>query len=98
MRYDAFYQRVFKPTVARLGFPTLRIHDLRHSFAALKLAQGYGLHQIKEWMGHSTIVVTIDLYGRLVPEDTAARRAADDAAYLSATPTPVRQLRAATGS
>ena len=60
------------------------------------LAQGYGLHQIKEWMGHSTIVVTIDLYERLAPEDTAARQAADDAAYLSATPkAPVRQLRAA---
>ena len=45
----------------------LRFHDLRHSFASLLLQNGESLTYVKEQMGHSSINVTVDIYGHLVP-------------------------------
>ena len=45
----------------------IRFHDLRHTFASLLLQNGEGLPYVKEQMGHSSIQVTVDIYGHLVP-------------------------------
>jgi integrase len=45
----------------------VRFHDLRHSFASLLLQNGESLTYVKEQMGHSSINVTVDIYGHLVP-------------------------------
>ena len=48
------------------GLPDgVRFHDLRHTCAALLLAQGASLEQVKKLLGHSTIRVTSDRYGHL---------------------------------
>jgi integrase len=95
LRYGAFYKGPFKRACRAVGLPTLRFHDLRHTFVVLKLGQGYGIHELKEWMGHSTVNVTIDLYGKWVRGDEEARRAKDDAAFLAVRPAaPVTALPA----
>lgn len=45
----------------------VRFHDLRHTFASLLLAQGESPTYVKEQMGHSSIQVTVDIYGHLIP-------------------------------
>jgi len=45
----------------------IRFHDLRHTFASLLLQQGESLIYVKEQMGHSSIQLTVDLYGHLIP-------------------------------
>jgi integrase len=45
----------------------LRFHDLRHTCVALLIAQGAHPMAIKERLGHSSITVTIDQYGHLIP-------------------------------
>jgi integrase len=45
----------------------LRFHDLRHTCAALLIADGHHLEEIKAHLGHSTIQVTSDRYGHLFP-------------------------------
>ena len=45
----------------------IRFHDLRHTFASLLLQNGESLAYVKEQMGHSSIQVTVDIYGHLVP-------------------------------
>jgi integrase len=45
----------------------VRFHDLRHSFASQLLQNGESLTYVKEQMGHSSIKVTVDIYGHLVP-------------------------------
>lgn len=63
-----FYRRHFKPTVARLDLPSaLRFHDLRHTCASLLIAQGAHPKEIQERLGHSTIRLTFDRYGHLLP-------------------------------
>ena len=45
----------------------VRFHDLRHTFASLLLQNGESLAYVKDQMGHSSIQVTVDIYGHLVP-------------------------------
>ena len=68
LRHSNFYRRAFRPAVAAAGLPSkLRFHDLRHTCAALLIAQGAHPLAIKERLGHSSITVTLDAYGALFP-------------------------------
>jgi len=59
----------------------VRVHDLRHTCAALLIAAGRHLEEVKVYLGHSTIRVTSDRYGHLFPEAHAALADALDATY-----------------
>lgn len=50
------------------GLPRIRIHDLRHSCAALLLGEGMTLEDLKRLLGHANIAITSDTYGHLVRE------------------------------
>ena len=43
----------------------IRLHDLRHSCASLLLAEGVPMKQIQEWLGHSDISTTANIYAHL---------------------------------
>ena len=43
----------------------IRFHDLRHSCASLLLANDVPLKQIQEWLGHSDIGTTANIYSHL---------------------------------
>lgn len=47
------------------GLRRMRFHDLRHSCASLLLANGVPLKQIQEWLGHSDIGTTANIYSHL---------------------------------
>jgi integrase len=68
LRHGWFYSRIFRPAVRAAGLDErVRFHDLRHTCAALLIAQGAHPRAIMERLGHSTIAVTIDVYGHLLP-------------------------------
>jgi integrase len=50
----------------KAGLRRLRWHDLRHSFASNLTGGGTPLRQVQEWMGHSTIMMTMR-YAHLAP-------------------------------
>ncbi len=56
------------------GLEWLRLHDLRHAFATFLLDQGEELRTVMDLLGHSTIRLTADTYGHVLP--TRARAAA----------------------
>jgi integrase len=71
------HSRSFKPLVKRAGHPpTLRFHDLRHTFATLMLKGGEHPKVVQEMMGHATINITLDTYSHVLPDiqDKAADR------------------------
>ena len=57
--------RHMKTLLQRAGLPSIRFHDLRHTCASLLLANGVPMEQVKEWLGHSEISTTVDIYGHL---------------------------------
>jgi len=53
--------------LAKAGIRKIRLHDLRHTFGSLLLQNGASIVYVKEQMGHSSIQVTVDIYGHLIP-------------------------------
>ena len=47
------------------GLRRMRFQDLRHSCASLLLANGVPMKQIQEWLGHSDIGTTANIYSHL---------------------------------
>ena len=54
----------------RAGLREIRWHDLRHSFASQLVSAGVPLRQVQDWLGHSTITMTMR-YSHLAPEQGA---------------------------
>jgi len=49
------------------GLRALKLHALRHTYASLLLQDGESPTYVKEQMGHSSIQVTVDVYGHFIP-------------------------------
>jgi integrase len=56
----------FYPALRRAKLRQVRFHDLRHTFASLLIAANVHPKRIQALMGHSTIRVTMDVYGHLM--------------------------------
>jgi integrase len=70
LRNSNFRNRTWRPAVRAAELPeALRIHDLRHTCAALLIAEGAHPKAIQAHLGHSSIQVTLDLYGHLYPDE-----------------------------
>jgi len=65
---DSEFRRAFKRALEKAGLPrSIRIHDLRHTFASWLAMKGVPLQQIKDLLGHSQISTTLR-YSHLNPE------------------------------
>jgi integrase len=60
-------RRDFLPCLKTAGLRRVNFHALRHTFASLLIQNGASLAYVKEQMGHSSIQVTVDTYGHLIP-------------------------------
>ena len=88
LRHGNFYNRTFQPTVQKTlpgELQRARFHDLRHTHAALLIAQGAHPKAIQYRLGHSSITVTLDRYGHLFPALDDALTDALDATYAGPT-------------
>jgi len=58
----------------RAGFVPITLHECRHTFASLMIDAGVNAKALSSYMGHSSITITLDRYGHLMPgnEDEAA--------------------------
>ena len=55
----------FPLILEKYGLRKIRFHDLRHSCASLLYANGVSLKEIQEWLGHSDISTTSNIYTHL---------------------------------
>ena len=69
IRHSNFRKRVWLPAISAAGLEKLRVHDLRHTAAALLVAEGAHPLAVKTHLGHSSIQVTMDVYGHLFPSE-----------------------------
>lgn len=68
LRRDLLYKRIIRPAVEKAGLSSgLRLHDLRHTCVSLLIELGAHPKAIQERLGHSSITVTMDVYGHLFP-------------------------------
>jgi len=67
MIYPSLKNRHFYRCLEKAELRRIRFHDLRHTFATLLLQNGESLAYVKDQLGHSSIRMTVDVYGHLVP-------------------------------
>jgi integrase len=56
-----------KPASRNAGLNPIGLHECRHSYAAYMIAAGINPKALSTYMGHSSITVTLDRYGHLLP-------------------------------
>jgi integrase len=63
LRRSHFRRRVWTPAVVRSGLPpTLRFHDLRHSYATWLVSDGLPVNVVQRVMGHQQASTTLNRY------------------------------------
>lgn len=67
--------REFGRLVRSAGLLSIRLHDVRHTYATLALKAGVHPKVVSERLGHATVGITLDLYSHVTP--AIARDAAD---------------------
>ena len=60
-----FITQHFAQVLRKNNLKKIRFHDLRHSCASLLYANGVALKDIQEWLGHSDIGTTSNIYTHL---------------------------------
>jgi integrase len=70
--------RVFGQRTRKHGLPTIRLHDLRHTWATLALEAGIHPKVVQQQLGHANVSITIDIYSHVSPamQSDAAERVA----------------------
>jgi len=61
-------RRGFYPALRRAGLRKITFHSLRHSFASFLIAKNVHPKRIQALMGHSSIKITMDVYGHLMKD------------------------------
>lgn len=49
------------------GLRRIRVHDLRHTYATIRLISGHNIGDVSYQLGHSSIKITYDTYGHWLP-------------------------------
>lgn len=57
----------YKRIMRKLGFPQLRFHDLRHTYAVNSLRAGDDIKTVQENLGHATASFTLGTYAHATP-------------------------------
>ncbi|GBG57281.1 site-specific integrase [Sporomusaceae bacterium FL31] len=59
----------FSSLITKSGIERRTFHDLRHTFASICISQKVNIKALSEYLGHSNISITYDVYGHLLPGD-----------------------------
>lgn len=62
-------RRSFKRLLRHAGLREIRLHDIRHTYASLLLSAGVSPVYVKTQLGHSSIKMTVDTYGRWIASE-----------------------------
>lgn len=60
--YPSYPSHELQKVLKKFDLPHIRWHDLRHSCASMLIEKGWHLKDISEWLGHSNISTTANIY------------------------------------
>lgn len=66
----------FKKIMEQIGLPSVRFHDMRHTYAVISLQNGDDIKTVQANVGHATAAFTLDVYGHVsqkMQQDSADR-------------------------
>ena len=63
----AVFENALKKCLDKSNLRKIRIHDLRHTYASIRLLRGHNVGDLSYQLGHSSIKITYDIYGHWIP-------------------------------
>ena len=60
-----YIEDAFPKILERNGLRKIRFHDLRHTCASLMHKMGFSPKEVQDYLGHSTVSVTLNIYTHL---------------------------------
>ena len=60
-------RRVFNKALKDAKLRTIRIHDLRHTYATLRIQKGDNIADVSGQLGHHSAKLTLDVYHHWIP-------------------------------
>jgi len=63
----AVFENALKKCLDKSNLRKIRIHDLRHTYASIRLLRGHNVGDVSYQLGHSSIKITYDIYGHWIP-------------------------------
>lgn len=70
LNYGNFLHRVWNRAMDKSGLRRRTPHDMRHTYATLRLSKGDSLAEVSKEMGHSTAEITYRTYYRWLPKES----------------------------
>jgi integrase len=77
-------RRVFAKALAKAELRQVRVHDIRHSYASIRIGKGDNIQDVSKQLGHSSVKLTLDVYSHWLPGKKKAEvDALDDENFVS---------------
>lgn len=90
-------RNIWKRLLTKAGLRDMRLHNTRHTFSSLLLSKGESPVYVKEQLGHSSIQMTVDIYGHLIPNSNRdAVNSLDEQAPIRTLSAPTENEKAVT--
>ena len=64
---DNLRKRVFYKCLEKAGLRRIRLHDIRHTYATLRIMKGDNIVDVSNQLGHSDISITLKTYTHWMP-------------------------------
>jgi integrase len=64
---DNWRRRVFYKALEKAELRRIRIHDLRHTYATLRISKGDNIADVSKQLGHHSVKLTLDTYYHWIP-------------------------------
>jgi integrase len=64
---DIWRKRVFNKLLKKAKLRKVRIHDLRHTYATLRISKGDNIADVSKQLGHHSVKLTMDVYYHWIP-------------------------------
>ena len=70
LNYNNFLNRVWTPVMDKTGLRRRTPHDMRHTYATLRLSNGDSLAEVSKEMGHGSSEITYRTYYKWLPKES----------------------------
>jgi integrase len=70
MNADNFRKRIWEPAMRKSGLRRRTPHDMRHTYATLRLSKGDSLAEVSKEMGHGSAEITYRTYYKWLPKES----------------------------
>ncbi|RLB81390.1 MAG: hypothetical protein DRH17_09320 [Deltaproteobacteria bacterium] len=84
IQYSHFVNRVWNKAMEKSGLRRRTPHDMRHTYATLRLSKGDSLAEVSKEMGHGTTGITYSTYYKWLPKESRSDIDELDNLHLSA--------------